>query len=181
MAKTTGPLFSLTASGTVGNTITYANWKGRPYVRRRVIPLNPMTADQAVVRNAMRVVAVATHNMKFQNHKRTPPGVVDKTDIAAITPDGQSWNGFMAASAIGTNLDNYTAAVAEWGVHAANQAAWITAAQGLDPPLVPAAQVAAFGIPATAKDEGFVLWVQCWAMYMMGLMPEPGAVPPVYA
>ena len=54
MAKTTGPLFSLEASGTVGKTVTYSHWKGRPYVRRRVIPLNPFEPDQVAARNRIR-------------------------------------------------------------------------------------------------------------------------------
>jgi hypothetical protein len=157
MAKTTGPLFSLTASGTVGNTITYSNWKGRPYVRRRVIPMNP------------------------QLHKRTPPATVDKVAIAAITPDGLAWNNFLAASMIGTNLDNYLAAQAHWTVHAANQGAWDTAAAGLDPALQPAPQVAAFGVAATPLTNGNVLWLYCWGLFVMGLMVQPDAVPPVYA
>lgn len=53
MAKTKGPLFSLEASGTVGDVITYSQWKGRTYVRRHVIPQNPQTADQVNVRTAL--------------------------------------------------------------------------------------------------------------------------------
>ena len=181
MAKTTGPLFSLTASGTVGNTITYSNWKGRSYVRRRVIPLNPQTADMAEVRNAMRAVAVATTNAHVQVKKRTPPATVDRTAIALITPDGLAWNNFLAASMIGTNLDNYLAAQAHWTVHAADQAAWITAAQALNPAMQPAPQVAAFGVAATALTDGNVFWLYCWGLFVMGLMIQPTSVPPVYA
>lgn len=53
MSKVTGPLFSLTASGTIGDVITYSRWKGIPYVRTRVIPQNPQTDDQVSVRNTM--------------------------------------------------------------------------------------------------------------------------------
>jgi len=53
MARTKGPLFSLEASGTVGNVITYSQWKGRNYVRRHVVPQNPQTAEQVNVRKAM--------------------------------------------------------------------------------------------------------------------------------
>jgi len=55
-ARTTGPLFSLTASGSVGNVITYSTWKGRPYVRNKVIPLNPNTTLQQNVRKAMKLI-----------------------------------------------------------------------------------------------------------------------------
>lgn len=52
MARTTGPLFSLDASGSVGGAITFSKWKGRNYVRRRVIPSNPKSGAQ-VGRRAM--------------------------------------------------------------------------------------------------------------------------------
>lgn len=46
MALVNGPLFSLDASGTIGDTITFAKWKGRNYVRERVIPSNPKSGAQ---------------------------------------------------------------------------------------------------------------------------------------
>lgn len=51
MARLTGPLFSLTASGTVANTLTFSVWKGIPYVRARVIPANPRSTTQVAIRN----------------------------------------------------------------------------------------------------------------------------------
>lgn len=50
MAKLIGPLMSMDASGTVAGTLTFAKWKGRNYVRQRVIPSNPQTAAQTGVR-----------------------------------------------------------------------------------------------------------------------------------
>ena len=38
MAKVTGPLLSLEASGTVGDALTFSRWVGRPYVRRYTVP-----------------------------------------------------------------------------------------------------------------------------------------------
>ena len=46
MTRVQGPLFSVTASGTIGDAIVYSNWKGLPYVRARVIPANPRTDSQ---------------------------------------------------------------------------------------------------------------------------------------
>lgn len=56
MAKTKGPLFSIDASGTVANAIVFSKWKGRNYVRRHTIPLNPQTENQVNVRTAMKLV-----------------------------------------------------------------------------------------------------------------------------
>lgn len=52
MVKVNGPMFSLDASGTLADAITFSRWKGRPYVRERVIPSNPRSGAQ-VGRRAM--------------------------------------------------------------------------------------------------------------------------------
>jgi len=46
MVKVNAPMMSLGASGTLGNAITFSIWKGRPYVRERVIPSNPKSGAQ---------------------------------------------------------------------------------------------------------------------------------------
>lgn len=46
MAKLSAPLLSLSASGTIGDLITYGKWKGINYARQRVIPANPNSAGQ---------------------------------------------------------------------------------------------------------------------------------------
>lgn len=57
MVKVVGPMMSLQASGTIGNTLTFAEWKGRPYVRQRVIPTNPNSAAQQGVRSMLKFLA----------------------------------------------------------------------------------------------------------------------------
>lgn len=54
MARTTGPLLSMDASGSVGNSITFAKWKGRNYVRRYAVPANPRSVGQTSIRTAMK-------------------------------------------------------------------------------------------------------------------------------
>ena len=54
MAKVTGPLLSLDASGSVASTMTFSRWKGRNYVRQRVIPTYSNTALQAAIRDLVR-------------------------------------------------------------------------------------------------------------------------------
>lgn len=51
MAKTIAPLLSFDASGAIAKTQVYSVWKGRPYVRRYVVPSNPRTAEQTLTRN----------------------------------------------------------------------------------------------------------------------------------
>lgn len=54
MAKPTAPLLSFGASGTIADTLVYSKWKGRPYVRRHVIPANPQTTAQTLTRDIFR-------------------------------------------------------------------------------------------------------------------------------
>jgi len=181
MAKTTGPLFSLEASGTIGNTITYSRWKGRPYVRRRVIPVNPMTADQIKVRNAMRVLGAG---VSFQNATaliNAELTLTDKAEIQAITPSDMAWNGYEVSKGIGSDLTAYDAATAAYAVLAANHAAYDTAAGNLVPPILAVAQGKAGGGFGTPKEAGEVYFHLMWSLYVMGLTEEPGAVPFVYA
>jgi len=51
MAKTTAPLLSFGASGQVGKSIVASKWKGRPYMRRHVIPANPQSTGQTSTRD----------------------------------------------------------------------------------------------------------------------------------
>lgn len=52
MAKISGPFLSMSASGTVGNVLTAAAWKGIQYMRKWFIPSNPKTAKQTNIRAA---------------------------------------------------------------------------------------------------------------------------------
>lgn len=51
MAKVTGPLLSLDASGSVASTMVFSRWKGINYVRQRVIPTYTNTFKQAAIRD----------------------------------------------------------------------------------------------------------------------------------
>ena len=181
MAKTTGPLFSLEASGTIGNTITYSRWKGRPYVRCRVIPLNPMTADQVKVRNAMRVMSAGIAFQQRTALINAELTLTDKEEILAITPSDMAWNGFEASKGIGADLTAYDAATAAYAVLSANHAAYDAAAAALVPPILLVAQGKAGGGFDTALEAGEVYYHLMWALYVMGLTEKPGAVPFVYA
>lgn len=59
MAKVTSPLMSLDASGTIGNALTFAKWKGRNYVRQYVIPAYSNTTEQANIRDIVRKASLA--------------------------------------------------------------------------------------------------------------------------
>lgn len=46
MCKVTGPMHSDGASGQFGKAMVFAGWKGTSYVRKYVVPANPMSSDQ---------------------------------------------------------------------------------------------------------------------------------------
>lgn len=59
MVKVNAPMMSLDASGTLGDAITFSKWKGRPYVRERVIPSNPKSGGQTGRRAMFKFLAQA--------------------------------------------------------------------------------------------------------------------------
>jgi hypothetical protein len=50
MAKVTGPLYSMTASGKIADAMVFFGWKGKAVVRQWLIPLNRESAPQGDVR-----------------------------------------------------------------------------------------------------------------------------------
>jgi len=53
MVKTRGPLQSLSASGSIGDAVTYSNWKGRHYTKTKSLPKDPRTDQQTAGRFMM--------------------------------------------------------------------------------------------------------------------------------
>lgn len=53
MAKVTGPLLSVDASGKVADTIVFSRWRGIKYVRQWIKPANPNTAAQQTQRTRL--------------------------------------------------------------------------------------------------------------------------------
>jgi hypothetical protein len=72
MVKLAGPMFSMDASGTLGKTLVYSKWKGRPYGRRHVVPANPKSVLQVSVRAMMRFLSQA-----WEDIGSTPKGTWD--------------------------------------------------------------------------------------------------------
>jgi len=63
MAIVTGPLFSLTASGKLGDAIVYTKWRGILAVRSYVKPYNPETAGQLAVRESFSDAVTDFHEL----------------------------------------------------------------------------------------------------------------------
>ncbi len=65
MAKVKGPLFSLSASGKLADSLVYMNWKGIDDVRQYVIPANPKSADQQTQRGYFTAAVDQWHTDGF--------------------------------------------------------------------------------------------------------------------
>lgn len=63
MARVSGPLMSLDASGKFADTMVASIWKGRNYMRKYVIPANPNTAAQSTHRGKFKDAVAAWQSL----------------------------------------------------------------------------------------------------------------------
>lgn len=181
MARITGPLMSLDASGSFGSTLVFGKWKGRNVVRQLVVPSNPRSTTQVAARNKLRVTAEGQHWVNFETSKSDGNANTDKVRITNITPAGQAWNGFLVNTMIGDNSAEYTTAgTAYAALAAAEKTAWNTSAGALSPAIADVQQFLALNAPGVAVAKGEVFFRVRYAMFRMGIAPAPGAVPTVY-
>lgn len=181
MARVTGPLMSMEASGTIGKTLTFANWVGRQYVRRWTRPSNPQTADQMDQRNAFSVIGVGVSQANKCLRVNSRTGKTDEQAIRDKTPSGMRWNGYIQKVLTGSGAAGYNAAKAAW-VALSNKAAWETTAAGLAPPVQSAPQYQEGGASDVAATPGEVLFIMNYGLYLIGARSDaPTATPPTYS
>lgn len=183
MAKTTGPLFSMDASGKFGGALVFGKWKGRPTVRQLVIPANPQSTDQEAARNAVRAMGAGQKWINATTEKRSGETETDKVMLTAAAPSGQAWNGFFVKSGIGAGQVNYDAAQAAWtALTGPQKSAWDAGAAALTPAILPVNQSVAGGGAGTPLTAGNVFYLACYAMYIAGIYAAaPGVAPPDYS
>lgn len=181
MARVTGPLMSMEASGTVGKSLTFSNWVGRQYVRRWTRPSNPQTVDQMDQRNAFSVVGVAVSWANKSTQINSSTGKTDEKAFRDKTPSGMRWNGYLQKVLAGSGAAGYNAAKTAW-LPISNKSGWEVAAGSLAPPVPSAPQYMAGGGAVPAKTPGFVLFVINYALYQIGASSTaPGETPPTYS
>ena len=122
MAKVTGALFSLEASGKFANALVFDR---RGYVRGYKRPNNPQTAPQGNVRQVMlaaqRALGVA--------------GATTKTGIKELAPVDYRWNSYLIQQLIGKGSVEWDASLAAFNaLDAADQDAWTAEATSLGIP-----------------------------------------------
>ena len=182
MAKVSGALFSVDASGTYAGKLTFAKWKGRQYVRNCVIPSNPMTIGQVTSRNRVRVTGAAQRFVNQTALKGDGRTSTDKVLLTAAAPSGEAWNGYLSKSMIGSAGVTYDAAeVAYAELESGEKTAWVNAAAALTPAIPSVAQKGAENVAATAKTAGEVYFIMQYGLYTAGIADMPTATPPTYA
>jgi hypothetical protein len=183
MAKVTGPLMSMTASGAFGGTLVFANRLGSNVVRQLVTPANPRSVGQTDARNIQRVAAACQAQANAMTAINSTLTLRDKAEIAAITPSGQRWNSYFSQAIIGAGQVTYDAAVAAWGALSAPQkTAWEDAAAALTPAFPDVAQkVAVTNATGTPISNGQAWYIYQYGLYSLGLVALPAGTPPTYA
>lgn len=91
MAKVSAPFMSLDASGTIASTLTASKWKGRNYMRLRIIPANPSTAGQEETRSILGTLAKACASVLTSFIDVEGVGSPFFTTARDNAPSGQSW------------------------------------------------------------------------------------------
>ena len=181
MARVTGPLMSMEASGTIGKTLTFANWVGRQYVRRWTRPSNPQTADQMDQRNAFSVIGVGVSQANKCLQVNSSTGKTDEQAFRDKTPSGMRWNGYIQKVLTGSGAAGYKAAKLAWDA-LSDQDAWETTAAGLTPPVQSAPQYQEGGASDVAATPGEVLFIMNYGLYLIGASSAaPTDTPPTYA
>lgn len=114
MPKLTGPFMSLSASGTLGKTLTASIWKGQPYMRLRVIPINRNSVGQKTVRSALGTLAKACRAVLTITNDSADPKTGSQffVDAVAVAPAGQSWISYLQKvmnAVFATNVGTFAA------------------------------------------------------------------------
>ena len=182
MAKVTGPLMSMDASGKFGGTLVFSKWKGRNVVRQLVIPANPNSQGQEDARNRTRVTGALQAWVNATGMKAPLATETDKVRIKAVTPGGYAWNGFLTQTVIGQGGLTYNAAQAAYTLLTAPQkAAWFEATNAVTPLISDVFQTVEGGGAGVPITDGEVFFILQYGLSLLGLADLPGAVPPVYA
>jgi hypothetical protein len=133
MAKVTGPLMSLDASGTVGKTATFSKWKGQNYVRLRVTPLNPQSNAMQLVRIKMGAIG---YGLSYVLSALTDEGSSALViEARAKAPAGQSWISYLASQMAGAAFGQWNGVAEEYDILNATQKGYFgvtAAAMGLE-------------------------------------------------
>jgi len=106
MAKVTGPLFSVGASGKIADAMVHFPWKGRHIVRQWLKPSNPQTTLQGDMRQTLGGLGRACAHVHTNSQY-----AVDTREVAAT---GQTWVSAFVKYCVNTWMVNSAAFEAKW-------------------------------------------------------------------
>lgn len=114
MAKVTGPLYSMSASGKLGNSVVHFPWKGLSVVREWLKPSNPQTGSQGDVRLVLGGIG--------RSSRAVDPASAYGTDAKLVAPSGQTWVSAIVKYIVDNYMSDATAYEAEYTAYAAHAA-----------------------------------------------------------
>ena len=107
MAKVTGPLYSMSASGKIGDAMVFFGWKGINVVRGYVTPSNPQSASQGDQRIMMGGTGRAVG--KIEPEKAFAQQLID----LGLLPAGQTKQSYIVKYILTNYLTNTTTYAAQ--------------------------------------------------------------------
>ena len=165
MAKVSGPLFSVEASGKFGSALVFFPWKGINVVRQLIKPANPQTGAQGdqrlILGGTGRACSVVNTTSDYAGQLNT----------LELIPAGQTKQSYLVKKIIDTYMYNataYEAMVTEFNAHSA-KTDFTTAATGL--------ALADFDIDykntSNAYPKGLMLYVLAKLAIALGFTGSP--------
>ena len=94
---------SLDATGTLGNAVTFSKWKGRNYVRERVIPANPKSGAQVGRRAMFKFLTQYWSTISDANQatwQELAEQLISSRFNAYQSQNMQGWHNFLAPSKV---------------------------------------------------------------------------------
>ena len=113
MAKVTGPLYSFSASGKIGDAIVFFGWKGLNVVREWLIPVNKMSAAQGNRRVMLGGTGRAVGEIYPNPGHLTVGAFAQQLITLKLVPTGQTKQSYLVQYI----LDHYLNTVANYTVY----------------------------------------------------------------
>jgi hypothetical protein len=133
MAKVTGPLYSMGASGKLGNALVFFPWKGLNVVREWLIPTNKMSAGQGDQRIMLGGTGRAVGEILPRPGFPTVSAFAQQLITLQLIPGGQTKQSFLVSYILDhflTGATTYAAELAALTGHAEYDV-WQTSADSL--------------------------------------------------
>jgi hypothetical protein len=174
MAKVTGPLMSLSASGKYAGTTVFMPIQGKHQVRKLVKGTDRASAAQMKQRDRLRVIAQGINFCQNNTQWQGANTATQKERLIAITPPGMTWHRLLTQAMLGPNGAHFDD-IAAWWPTAIGPARVLRTnrAKNLNPPFHRIPKHGAGNKVIGEYEVGFCLAVMEFGLYKLGLGPDP--------